>query len=133
MLRKDSKFFCHKLKSNFEFTNENISNKIYYNERNEITEGAYYNVFFIKDNRIYTPPLNNILNGIVRQNIINNFDITEKKIYKSDLITFESIFITNSLQEIRSIEKINNLNFKKYKKEKKLLSFLHTTNDFILI
>ncbi len=77
-----------------------------------ITETTSSNIFFIRDNTIYTPKINNFLNGITRQTIIklikkNNFLFKEKKINKNELNKFESAFITGTACEVTPINKIN--------------------------
>ena len=69
---------------------------IFYNQNNIITEGAIRNIFFIKENVIYTPSTKlGILNGITRQKII---ELSKSKGYKVETlpINFDTI---NSMDE----------------------------------
>lgn len=83
---------------------------IFLNLKGEITEGATSNIFFIKGNKIYTPKLScGMLNGIIRQYILKNYEVFEEKIKLEDLENFEEAFITNSLlgiMPVNSIEKV---------------------------
>ena len=75
---------------------------IFYNQDNFITEGAIRNIFFIRDQIIYTPSTDlGILNGITRQKIIRLAWLRGYKVETSP-INFETInnmdeaFITSS-------------------------------------
>lgn len=78
---------------------------IFLNRCGCITEGTISNVFFTKDNVVYTPSLDlNILTGITRNKIIeickkNSFEVQEGHYSPKDLIEAESIFFTNSLMK----------------------------------
>lgn len=89
---------------------------IFLNLKGEITEGATSNIFFIKGNKIYTPKLScGMLNGIIRQYILKNYEVFEEKIKLEDLENFEEAFITNSLlgiMPVNSIEKVKMKNRK---------------------
>lgn len=77
------------------------------NSQNIICECCYANIFFVKQGSIYTPKANgNILNGIIRQQLIKSFPIIEKDIQLAELPTFEQVFITNSVQGVVYVEKI---------------------------
>ncbi len=79
---------------------------IFYNKHNIVTEGAIRNIFFIKDNLIYTPSLNlGILNGITRQHVIQlagslNFTVKESNINYNTINTMDEAFITSSAVDI---------------------------------
>ena len=81
---------------------KNIFEPIFYNKDNIITGGAIKNIFFIKNNSVYTPNLDlGILNGITRFKIINilkenKFKIFESKIEYSDVNNMDEAFLTSS-------------------------------------
>ncbi|MBS9776301.1 MAG: aminotransferase class IV [Fusobacterium sp.] len=80
---------------------------IFLNSQKQITEGATSNIFFVKGNKIYTPKISSgLLNGILRQYLIKNFEIIEIEIYLEDLENFDEVFITNSLLGIMAVNKI---------------------------
>ncbi|MCD6459951.1 aminodeoxychorismate synthase component I [bacterium] len=103
-----SVFFYHKT------TNRNFYDKqlqryrqkgcfdvIFRNERDEITEGAISNIFIKKDGVFYTPPVHcGLLSGTYRDFFIgNNYGLVREKIlYKTDLLSADEIFLTNSVQ-----------------------------------
>ena len=88
------------------------------NEKGEVVECIYSNIFFIqKDGIIVTPSLESgCLDGCMRKYLIENqkiinLKIKEKSIYLSDLSTYISCFITNSVSGLKSISAINSHNF----------------------
>ena len=76
------------------------------------------NIFFIKQNTIYTPKKTSpLLNGIMKLNI----DLVECDINISSIDEFESVFVTNSLMGIMPVTNIEKNN---YNKENKLIKIL---------
>jgi len=78
------------------------------NPKNEIMEATSSNVFFVRDNFLFTPSLDTgIVGGIMRQKVIdiglkNNFVVyDEVAIRESEIGSFDEIFLTNSVSGIR--------------------------------
>jgi len=89
---------------------------IFLNSKNQITEGATSNIFIVVGDKIYTPKLScGLLNGIVRQYIISNYDVIESEIDLEFLNNTDEIFLTNSLFGIMPV---NNLEKKVFKSQK---------------
>jgi branched-chain amino acid aminotransferase len=85
--------------------NEIIDNEIYevllVGKDNFITEGSRSNIFLIKENTVYTPPIESVLPGITRDKIIDvchnlNYTLIEKKISVNELGDFEAAFYTGT-------------------------------------
>ena len=78
-----------------------------------VLEGATSNIFYIKDNIIYTPPLTqNILPGITRGVVAdicreNKIRLKQRKIHYFDIAGADEIFITNSIAEIMPVSEID--------------------------
>lgn len=93
------------------YASENgYQNCILINERKHIVEATNANVFLIRGNEIFTPPLSEgCINGIIRKKIIDRlkesdyFVLKEIPISPFELLKVEEIFITNSIIEIQSI------------------------------
>jgi len=86
---------------------EGIDEVIFLNTKGEITEGSTTNIFFVKNNKIYTPCTNSgLLNGIMRDYIIKNYEVVEKIIYPKELACFEEVFLTNSLMGVMRVNSI---------------------------
>jgi 4-amino-4-deoxychorismate lyase len=89
----------------------NFDEALLLNSAQLICECSYANIFFVKDNKIYTPKVKNILNGIVRQKLISAFPIIEKDICQTEIETFEQVFTTNSVQGIVYVKRIDEVSF----------------------
>lgn len=80
---------------------------LFMNYRDEICETAVANLFIIKDNQLMTPSLNSgLLAGILRQWVIDNYDVKEKKITLDEVFACDGAFITNSLIGIMKVASI---------------------------
>ncbi|MBP7791864.1 MAG: bifunctional anthranilate synthase component I family protein/aminotransferase class IV [Candidatus Goldbacteria bacterium] len=77
---------------------------VFFNEKGELTECSYSNIFIEKNGIFYTPPIKcGLLNGIYRQYLLKKFPLKykEKVLYKKDLINADNIFICNSVRGMR--------------------------------
>ncbi|WP_273128747.1 aminodeoxychorismate lyase [Metabacillus sp. HB246100] len=87
-------------------------------EKGFLAEGVVSNIFWVKDNRVFTPALETgILNGITRQFVIKCLRVmgvaVEEGLYNpEDLLGASEVFITNSSQEIVSIKKVDDRLFR---------------------
>ncbi|MBI9053959.1 MAG: aminotransferase class IV [Bacteroidales bacterium] len=88
-------------KADKSITKKKLFEVLLQNDAGYITEGSRSNIFFIKNNTIFTPPENDILMGITRNNIISvcnqyNINIIEKKIHSSEISEMDSAFISGT-------------------------------------
>jgi len=95
------------------------------NNQSNIADGALSNIFIVKNNQIYTPPISDgALPGIVRRIILEklaaSFTITEKSLSVAETLTADELFITNALLGIMPIEKLNQTHYKNNPITKKL-------------
>ncbi len=97
------------------------------NPKNEIMEATSSNVFFVRDNFLFTPSLDTgIVSGIMRQKVIeialdNNFVVyDEVAIRESEIGSFDEIFLTNSVSGIRWVSAYKDFRF--FKKTATILS-----------
>jgi D-amino acid aminotransferase len=78
-----------------------------------VLEGATSNLFAVKDDKVFTPPLTqNILPGITRRLVIdicrkNKIKFSEKRIHYYNLLEADEIFLTNSIMEIMPVKKVD--------------------------
>ncbi len=78
--------------------NKGFDEVLFINEKGYLAEGAVSNIFFTNNGKLYTPSKDSgLLNGIIRQFIIDNFEVIETNITLEDICDFQSSFITNSL------------------------------------
>ena len=90
-------------------TKEGVLDFIFCNTKGFIAEGSICNIFFIKDNNIFTPSVNSgLLSGIVRAYIISKYTVKEQLISKEFILGVDECFITNSLMGIMPIKVLDN-------------------------
>ena len=96
---------------------------IFLNSKNQVTEGATSNIFVIVQDKIYTPKLScGLLNGIVRQYIISNYDVIESEIDLEFLNNADEIFLTNSLFGIMPVNNLEKKVLKSQEISKEILN-----------
>jgi len=81
-----------------------------------ITEGSRSNVFFIIKNKVYTPPVESVLPGITRANVILlskelGFNVIEDNIKARDIIHVDAIFITGTSPGILPVVMVDDYRF----------------------
>jgi 4-amino-4-deoxychorismate lyase len=92
---------------------EGFDEVIFQNTTGYLAEGSASNIFFIKNNILYTPSINcGLLNGVIRMWIINNFNVVEGNFNIEDILHCDGAFVTNSLLGVMKINSINNINIK---------------------
>lgn len=119
--RGESIIYRHKTTNYFEniYTKEyaiknGFDDAIFLNTEEKILECSMCNIFFIKNDKIYTPKDElPILNGIMKKNIENicieeNIELVKKEIHIDEIDDFEFSFITNSLIGAMKVKSIDN-------------------------
>ena len=93
-------------------------NEIIMHKNGQLTEGGASNIFFVKNNKIFTPELSpHILPGITRHQVIKiinekEFDIVEGVFNINDLKEASSIWFTSTTKGIIEVKEIVNLETK---------------------
>ncbi|MDF2504032.1 aminotransferase class IV [Clostridium sp.] len=92
---------------------EGYDEVLFLNTDNEITEGSVSNIFFIKNNIIYTPRVEcGLLNGTIRKYILKKYNVIEGSFRREQLMEADEIFVTNSIMGIMPVSKIEDKVFK---------------------
>jgi len=79
----------------------------------KVTEASHCNIFFVKNNIIYTHPANaHILNGITRLIVLDlckklNIEFKEQAIDEKEMYQMDEAFLTGTSTQIASIKQIN--------------------------
>lgn len=96
-----------------------LNNCILLNDSKNVVEALNGNIFMLKDNILYTPPISEgCLNGIMRKQIIalvkslDNINFKEEPISPFDLQKADELFITNVITGIQSITKYRKKEFR---------------------
>jgi branched-chain amino acid aminotransferase len=103
-------------KANQRIADNNIYEVLLINEQELITEGSRSNIFFIRDDRIITPPEDLVLPGITRNYVIeichnHQIALTERKIHYAELNSFSAAFITGTSPKVLPIRRIDSFWF----------------------
>lgn len=80
---------------------ENVFESILVNESGQVTEGSRSNIFFVKDDVLYTAPDDKVLGGIVRKKLIescqrNSIKVEFSAIFVEDIEKYNAAFITST-------------------------------------
>ena len=96
---------------------EKWNDAIVLNTNERVCDTTIANIFFIKDDIVYTPALTEGgVAGIVRKFLIdalkaNGFECIEKSITTEELLNADEVFLTNSIYNIRWVSSINDISF----------------------
>ncbi len=78
-----------------------------------IAEGTRTNIFWVKDGKVFTPPIRfGILNGITRQKVINicnsnGIECLEASLRPNEIFEQDEVFLTSSLLGVASVNTVN--------------------------
>jgi len=85
---------------------------LFTNYQGEVCETAVANIFFIKEGQIITPKVSSgLLNGVVRQWLIDTNQVIERVILAEEIPSMEGAFITNSLLGLMKVTTIGQKTF----------------------
>lgn len=81
-----------------------------------ITEGSKSNIFMIKDRKVITSPLEDVLPGITRNIIIEvcknmGLEVLEKRVHHKDVKDLDGLFISGTSPEVLPISKVDDIEF----------------------
>lgn len=78
---------------------EGYSEVIFTNQKGQLTEGTFTNLFLLKNSVLYTPPLRcGLLGGVLREHLLRKKRVIEKILYPNDIIKAERVFLGNSVR-----------------------------------
>lgn len=100
-------------KANEIIQKKSVHDVLLIDSKNNITECSRANVFFIKNNIVYTAPASDVLVGITRKKLCdimfcNSINYSEERIALQDIGSFESAFITGTSPKILPIAIVHN-------------------------
>jgi branched-chain amino acid aminotransferase len=119
--RKDpeSKVINHKLRSSIfhKLILEGAYEAILVNENGVITEGSRSNIFFIKDDILYTAPDNMVLSGITRKHVLeicaeHNITVKMTGLKAGKILEYEAVFMTGTSPMVLQFNSIDGNKFK---------------------
>jgi branched-chain amino acid aminotransferase len=97
-------------------TTQGFDDAIMLDSEDNVTEGTTSNIFFIKDEKLFTPIPDRFLNGITRQTVIKlandlGYEVSEIKISLDSIKNYDSAFLTGTAIEIMQIKEIDKKEF----------------------
>lgn len=116
-----------------EAKNKGLDDVLILNQNNELCEASSSNVFIIRDDKVFTPPLSSgCLPGIMRMVLISilskkGLQVQETPMSPNDLIMAKEVFLTSSISGIRWVGGFQNKRY--YKNYSEL--FLEDINKLI--
>jgi branched-chain amino acid aminotransferase len=102
---------------------EKWNDAIVLNNYDRICDTTIANIFLIKDEIIYTPSLKEgCIAGIMRKKIIkdlaDNWQVIENEITVADLKNADEVFLTNSIYNMRWVQRIDNTSYSNHLSQK---------------
>ncbi len=88
------------------------------NNQDKICDSSVANIFIIKDNKIFTPPLTEgCIAGVMRRWIVENIKfegnyIIEKPLHIEELKQADEVFLTNSIYPVRWVKQFGSVQYK---------------------
>jgi len=91
----------------------NLDDALILNSNNRICDATIANIFWVKNDRIFTPPLNEgCVSGVMRKKILRiDQSVTESVLTEDILLDADEVFLTNVITGLRWVKQFRN---KKY-------------------
>jgi len=90
----------------------NFDNAILFNTDANVIECSNSNIFIVKEDIIYTPPVSDgCVSGTMRGWVLNNETVIEKSLSEKEILNADEIFITNAVSGIIPIKKVEETEF----------------------
>ncbi|MEM6765315.1 MAG: aminotransferase class IV [Bacteroidota bacterium] len=105
--------YIHSLMAASEAGKRGFDDAVLLDNNGYVAEASTANIFFEKDDVLYTPPCGNILPGITRQTIIDlarelDISLSERFITPEFMLEADSAFLTSTSLEVCPVERIEN-------------------------
>lgn len=101
---------------NSEISKKGAYEALLVNSKNQITEGSKSNVFFVKNEKLYTPPLGSVLPGITRGYIMDlckemKLDVIEAPVETGFLKEIDGLFITGTSPQVLPVSTVDEMSY----------------------
>lgn len=101
-------------KVNAEIKNAGVYEAILVDKNGYMTEGSRSNIFMVKEDKILTSPVNAVLPGVTRGEIIKiaeelEIEVEEIEYKYSDINNLDGMFISGTSPKVLPIKKVNNI------------------------
>ena len=79
------------------------------NMYDRIADSTIANIFLIKDQKLFTPPLSEgCVDGVMRRYIIEQYKVNEAVLTSTDILLADEVFLTNAMYGIRWVRQFQN-------------------------
>ena len=93
----------------------NFDNAILLNTSDNVLEVTNANIFLLKNDRLYTPPITDgCVDGTMRRWVNSKLDVIEKSVLRNEILDADEVFITNALDGVISVDSIESIAFKSF-------------------
>lgn len=104
--------YVNSILSKLEVTKVGYDEALMLDHQGFVAEGSGENIFFVKDNTLYTPPVTSILPGITRDTIITlaselGYQVKEQQITRDELYIADEVFFTGTAAEVTPAREID--------------------------
>ena len=104
--------YANSILASLEIKKEGYDEALLLDYKGNIAEGPGENIFCIKDGKIYTPPLGNVLPGITRKSVMQiakdeGIEVEEKVITVEDVKNSDELFFTGTAAEVTAIKQVD--------------------------
>jgi branched-chain amino acid aminotransferase len=113
---------------------QKINDCILLNSYDRICDSVIANIFIIKDEKIFTPPLSEgCVAGVMRRWMIEKFDlkpyeVIEQKLTVNDILSADEVFLTNAISHVRWVKNFKDKNFA----NKKVIEIYHYISNHLI-
>lgn len=119
-----------------EAINKKYDEALLLNTASNVADCSVCNIFMIKNQHIFTPPIaDGALPGVIRRILLTEcnclFPIIEKSISCEEILTADEAFLTNALMGVKFIGKINETEFHSFEVAKKIRDLLIQKKNYI--
>ena len=104
--------YVNSILSKLEVTKVGYDEALMLDPQGNVSEGSGENIFFTKDNVVFTPPLTSVLPGITRDTVITllsemGYEVREQHSTRDQLYIADEVFFTGTAAEITPIREID--------------------------
>ena len=105
-----------------------LNDALILNQHNRICDATIANIFWVKSESLFTPPLNEgCVAGVMRKRILDlDQDITEKNMAEDDLLNADEVFLTNATSGVRWVKQFRDKTYDKKIAEKVFAQLIQT-------
>lgn len=104
----------------------NASQSIILNETGDIIETSLSNIFYIINDKVYTPPLHaGAVNGVFRRYLMSIMKIEERILKLNEIMKIQECFITSAIRGIVAVKRIDKNQYSTERTENAIKKLIH--------